>query len=208
MIDVAQPLDVPRVSSENITNLPSPAIDEGLTCLKCEYSLAGLTGQRCPECGVQIDWEETRTIHERERRRRGTYWERWPWYLKPLGFVATAIQMACVPWVFAKQLPARPRIKWALVFAAICLSGIATGNLHNRRNKPVGNVGLQRASNRLYPFDCERLTLARTTVACHASFSVLARGRMLCERSGPGGIVPRSPLLHPVSNLHRLAFRY
>lgn len=50
----------------------------------------------------------------------GTPWDSWPLYLKPIAFFATVIQVAFLPHVFARQLPATPRLGWALFFGGIC----------------------------------------------------------------------------------------
>jgi len=99
----------------------APQKDEGLRCLQCEYNLTGLTSDRCPECGIEVDWDKARAVRDQEVSRPGTWWDRWPIYLKPLGFVLTTWQVAFTPWIFARQLPLRPRLGWALSFGAICL---------------------------------------------------------------------------------------
>jgi len=95
--------------------------DSGLRCPQCDYNLTGLTEHRCPECGTPINWAAVRRAWDVEIQRPGTCWERWPWYLKPLAFLATTFQAALLPWVFAGQLPARPRRLPALTFLVLCV---------------------------------------------------------------------------------------
>jgi hypothetical protein len=102
-----------------------PQQDQGLRCLECEYNLTGLTGSVCPECGTEIDWDKVRAVRDQELSRPGTYWDTWTWYYKPFGFIATTLQVALTPWIFARQLPLRPQLGWAMAFAAICLASIA-----------------------------------------------------------------------------------
>lgn len=102
----------------------APEMDEGLTCPHCDYNLTGLAGERCPECGQPVDLAEVRAFHARESQRRGPAWERWPGYLKPLAFVVTTLQAALLPWRFARSVPARPRLGWALAFGGICFAGV------------------------------------------------------------------------------------
>jgi len=103
---------------------PAEPPDDPLVCLACDYNLTGITSARCPECGRALDWDALRAERERDRGRRGTPWERWPWYLKPAGLLVTAFQVALLPWVFASQLPAHPRLRWPLTFALLCLASI------------------------------------------------------------------------------------
>ncbi len=122
------PAETARAESQMASDLRDPGTqradpvhDSGLRCLECDYNLTGLTGDRCPECGATVDWGAVRRMRDVEAGRRGTYWEQWPWRLKPLGFFATAGQAAFVPWLFARQLPSRPRLVAPLSFLAVCM---------------------------------------------------------------------------------------
>lgn len=108
-------------SCQHVEEEGNVASDSGLYCPRCEYNLTGLTESRCPECGTTINWDAVRRARDAEARRTGTCWERWPWQLKPVGFLATAFQAALLPWVFARQVPSRPRLLSAFAFLAVCM---------------------------------------------------------------------------------------
>jgi len=113
--------------------------DTGLRCLDCEYNLTGITSLRCPECGAQIDWDSLRAIWHLEKTRPGTFWEQWPWYLKPVGFFVTALQVALMPWLFARRLQARPKLRWALSFLFLCwlISYVVAWDVANVENVDI-----------------------------------------------------------------------
>ncbi len=95
--------------------------DSGLFCRECDYNLTGLTGGRCPECGTDLDWDDLRRERERQARGIGIHWEHSRWYLRPIGFIATALQAALLPWILADGIPAHPRCLPALAFLATCI---------------------------------------------------------------------------------------
>lgn len=113
-----------QTSVPSAPQAPTSPPDEPLRCPTCEYNLTGITSAQCPECGTVIDWNALRAERERERTRPGTCWERWPWYLKPAGFAVTALHVAVTPWIFAAQLPSRPRLRWPLAFALLCVGSV------------------------------------------------------------------------------------
>lgn len=107
--------------THNTTTAP-PLADAGLRCPVCEYNLTGLTHDVCPECGTMIDWTAAREAADITVRPDSTEWRRWPWYLKPVGLLLTAITAALMPWRLARQLPDRPLLRAPLAFAALCLA--------------------------------------------------------------------------------------
>lgn len=94
--------------------------DAGLYCPRCDYNLTGIESPRCPECGDSVDWDAVHAAARARSRRRGPPWERWPWYLAPVSFVVTVLQVACAPWLLARQLPDRPRLWPGLLFVGLC----------------------------------------------------------------------------------------
>ncbi len=103
-------------------NLSVPATDTGLRCPSCGYNLTGLTEARCPECGEAFDWEAVRQAADPTptiafEQARG--WRRVP------AFFWTALTVLLAPWVFARQVVRRARVRSALLFAAICFAATA-----------------------------------------------------------------------------------
>jgi hypothetical protein len=92
-----------------------------LYCPVCEYNLTLLTSNRCPECGNEIDWELARWIVKGPQG-GFTPFERWPWLLKPLGFITTALWVLILPWRFARRITPAPRQIWAHTFALLAVS--------------------------------------------------------------------------------------
>ncbi len=98
-------------------------VDEHLHCLRCDYNLTGLSGERCPECGTAVDWPAVRQVRTMEEAQHGTCWERWRWYAKPAAFVVTALQAAFTPWILARQLPSRTVVLMPAIFLGLCIVG-------------------------------------------------------------------------------------
>ncbi len=146
-----------------------PVQDEGLRCLKCGYNLTGLPGSICPECGATVDWVAVCRRRDELRERIGTPWERWRWRLKPVAFVVTCLQVAFLPWRFARQVRDRPSIVAAGAFLLVCM-GI-----------PSLVVGLQSGSS---GDDLEILAWWMCGVICQACFQTVVFGLLLA----PGGI--------------------
>mgnify|MGYP005836858157 CR=1 FL=1 len=135
--------------------------DSGFRCPQCDYNLTGLISERCPECGIAIDWPTLRREREREAARPGTCWERWPRRFKPVAFVATAVQAAFAPWILAEQLPARPPAIPAGLFLLGCfLIGVGS-------SRAIGNP------------DANSLTMWAVGVAAHVMLQTIVFGATL-----------------------------
>ncbi len=102
------------------TTTAAPVTDQRLHCLRCDYNLTGLTGDVCPECGGSINWAAVREAADESVQPDATEWRRWRWYLKPVGFLVTALTAALMPWRLARQLPDRPKLWAPLAFGALC----------------------------------------------------------------------------------------
>lgn len=91
--------------------------DHGLRCAGCGYNLTGLTRPRCPECGVEFDWEQVR-LDALDRPtiafERAKGWRRGP------AFVVTWATVLFAPWIFARQAVKRIRVRPALAFGGLC----------------------------------------------------------------------------------------
>jgi hypothetical protein len=71
---------------------------------------------------VTVIWEAVRRRRDELRGRIGTPWERWRWRLKPAAFVVTCLQVALLPWRFARQVRDRPSLLSAGAFLLVCMS--------------------------------------------------------------------------------------
>lgn len=96
-------------------------------CIQCEYNLTGLTGDVCPECGVQIDW--VLAALDEEGRRPGTPAHRARGWRRVDATLVTILVMLFAPWRFARQLrhdeSLLPALWTALVSFAIYLAAVA-----------------------------------------------------------------------------------
>jgi hypothetical protein len=91
-------------------------------CHDCGYDLTGLAADRCPECGVRVEWHRVQfggppTIAF--ERCRGAH-------LAP-GFVQTWLTVLFTPWIFAAQAQRRINPRYAAAFGGTCfLSTLAS----------------------------------------------------------------------------------
>src|SRR5579862_2002337 len=68
---------------------PSSADPARGRCRACDYPLHGLTENRCPECGLQFDPDDPRTMRF---GRRGEWVQRW--LVKPVGWPTSVLALA------------------------------------------------------------------------------------------------------------------
>ncbi len=87
-------------------------------CVRCEYLLVGLPGDRCPECGAPIDWAE---VERRIELRRGLPLDRARgWWCVPAG-VLTFFAVLFRPRWTARRISAATSIWPATWFAVTCM---------------------------------------------------------------------------------------
>ena len=100
---------------------PPPPVDapadEGVRCPRCDYNLTALRSDRCPECGLTLDWATIRRTAAREpaiafEAARG--WRKLP------AFVQTVATVLLTPWTFARQIQQRVSGAHAAAFFALC----------------------------------------------------------------------------------------
>ena len=114
----------PRPTTEGL-------VDTGLHCPRCGYNLTGLTQPRCPECGVEFDWDDVRRAaiakpsiaFERARR-----WRR------VTAFFVTWTTVLFAPWIFARQAVKRIRVGPGLAFGALCFVPVTLRYFHEGIN--------------------------------------------------------------------------
>src|SRR5262245_8503778 len=73
--------------TNDIAHEPAPlGIEEHLYCTGCGYDIIGLSESRCPECGLEFDVDELRTLYGKEpqaavpwdaERSFGSFWQTW-----------------------------------------------------------------------------------------------------------------------------------
>ena len=106
-------------SNAYITDAPprESLADSGLSCLSCGYNLTGLTQPRCPECGIEFDWEQVR---QRAANRPTIAWERAKGWRRIPAFFVTWMTVLFAPWILARQAARRIRVFPALIFGVLC----------------------------------------------------------------------------------------
>jgi hypothetical protein len=110
--------DTDRVPETPAYRPPEAPAARGLNCYRCGYDLTGLPQSRCPECGIEFEWDDPRLIaefhrgvaFEKARTIRGFAW----------GFVLTWLTVLFAPWIFARQALRRVSVGRGLIFAGIC----------------------------------------------------------------------------------------
>jgi hypothetical protein len=65
---------------------------DGLCCVKCGYPLVGLTTNRCPECGVDFDWD---TVCDAAISKAGSLFE-YQWVADPLKSLARTFWLGAI----------------------------------------------------------------------------------------------------------------
>lgn len=95
-----------------------PADDSDLPrCPKCDYCLIGLTADRCPECGSDFRWEDSRLY---QRGRPAIAFQSWSGWRKLPGLVVTWFTALFLPWIFARQTLRPVGLLHAAVFFTVC----------------------------------------------------------------------------------------
>src|ERR1051325_4004070 len=72
-----------------------------LHCPRCGYNLRMLTGSRCPECGLDLEWE--RIVASAQSRIDSPLFE-YRWRIEPVGSFIRTIQFAMRPWRLWKRI--------------------------------------------------------------------------------------------------------
>jgi len=102
----------------------TPATDEELRCVECDYMLRGLTSVRCPECGTRIDWAAAceAASHPGLPIDQATGWGR------IVGGLRTWMLVLFRPRIAASALSDRSPMWPSTVFAVACIALGVVGN--------------------------------------------------------------------------------
>lgn len=86
-----------------------------LHCPRCGYNLRMLTGSRCPECGLDLDWD--RIIASEERRIDSPLFE-YRWRDRPIRSYFQTLSLCTRPWRLWQQISLfqSPRVGGLLLF--------------------------------------------------------------------------------------------
>lgn len=117
----AKPAHEPAADSGSLIT-PTHLQDARLHCLKCDYNLTGITSDRCPECGCELDWDQIKHWAALELSTHGTRWERSSWLALPLALITTTLEVMLMPWIFARQIGSQHRVWPAVGFAITCMA--------------------------------------------------------------------------------------
>ncbi len=83
--------------------------DLELECPRCGYNLHGLTGSRCPECGLELNWS---AIVKATANFEHVPLFEYQWRTRPIRSLLRSLLMSVLPWWTWKQIPltSKPRI--------------------------------------------------------------------------------------------------
>lgn len=84
-------------------------VESDVLCPRCAYNLCTLTGSRCPECGLDLDWPAIVTASARQVH---VPLFEYQWRQRPIRSLLQSMVMAVTPWRTWKMIPltAEPRI--------------------------------------------------------------------------------------------------
>jgi hypothetical protein len=99
-------------------------LDQAPRCLRCDYILVGLPGNRCPECGTTIDWD----VVIAAARYPGLPIDRRGGWGRITGGILTWLLVLYRPVMFAKRLSERSSVFRATLFALVCMTLGIAGN--------------------------------------------------------------------------------
>jgi len=117
----------PETNVVAVDRLPSSALSapvdraefgDALKCPRCDYNLRGLTSDRCPECGLSLDWD---AIIRAVQRRLGVPTLECQWQDRPVASFFGTLRLSIQPWALWKRIPltADPRPGSLLLFVAV-----------------------------------------------------------------------------------------
>lgn len=98
-------------------------LETELHCPRCEYNLRLLTLPRCPECGLEFDWEEL--IAATARERECPIFE-YQWRRRPIRSLLYTVWLAMTPWRLWRmvKLEFEPRFGSLAVLTLVVLSSM------------------------------------------------------------------------------------